>query len=135
MKTKSKLIRAGVVFQKPWERLSRYEKTGICYLVDSDLIPIVLEEHPAALANIDLEIDGELWELKNVTNASSSAGNQLRRVRKKWWKLKLASPMRVVFTTEDATDSYEVIREALRIRMRATDIFILFAQDGTIEYI
>lgn len=77
-----------------------------------------------------ISIGGECWEMKNVTNVSSSAGNQLRRVRRKWWKLGLGKPLRAAFTTEGATDSFDVIVAALVEKKHDDERFIVLSGEG-----
>ena len=119
-----------ITYEKPRELLTDNEKAGIDGLAANGISLTVTAEDPVAAANIDLEINGEPWELKNVTNVSSSVGNQLRRVRRKWWKLNLDKPLRAVFTTEDATDTFDEIASALKERKRVDERFIVLSNEN-----
>ena len=71
------------VYQKPRSQLEEHERACIDHLEANGIFPTVLAEDPRAPANIDLMIDGQLWEMKNVTNHRSSVKNQFKRVREK----------------------------------------------------
>ena len=122
--------------------LTECECFAIDALSENGISLTVRAENPAAAANIDLEISGEPWELKNVTNVSSSVGNQLRRIRRKWWKLKLAKPVRAVITTKNAVDTTEDIIESLIKKKHDDELFwvisdnreiVVVQQNGTVS--
>ena len=119
-----------VTYEKPRERLTANEKACVDWLALNGVSLTVNDEDPAAPANIDLTIDGKLWEMKNVTNVSSSVGNQLRRVRRKWWKLGLGKPLRAVFTTEGSTDAFDAIVATLAEKKHDDERFIVLSGEG-----
>ena len=124
-----------VTYEKPREELTDNERACIDWLARNGVSLTVKAEDPKALANIDLEIDGEPWEMKNVTNVSSSVGNQLRRVRRKWWKLNLPKPTRAVFSTEGATDAFDDIVGALASKKHDDEVFWVISQAGELRVI
>ena len=91
-------------------------------------------EDPTAAANIDLEIDGEPWEMKNVTSISF-ASNQVKRARIKWMKLGIETPMRAVFTTEGASISFDEICDTLGRRRRVGERFIALSESQELREI
>lgn len=124
----SERIRA--VYEKPRELLADHEKNGVDHLLDNGFPVKVLLEDPKAPANIDFEIRGSLWEMKNVTNKKSSVSNQFKRARAKWKKLQLDDPVRVVFTTENAADNFDDIVRAIRERKHVDEMIIVFSENG-----
>lgn len=64
------------------------------------------------------EIEGERWEMKNVTNARSSVGNQMSRGRKKWYKLGIGEPARFVITCEECEDSFDDVCKGVDDRLQ-----------------
>lgn len=104
----------GAIYEKPRASLEPHEKKGVDWLVKNGIRPTVKQEDPTAPANIDFEIDGQPWEMKNVTNADSSVSNQLARAKKKWWKLGQPGEAKIVITMDGCTDSLEDVAEALR---------------------
>ena len=124
-----------ITYEKPREELTDHEQACVDWLAYNGISPTVKLEDPIARANIDLDIDGEPWEMKNVTNISSSVGNQLRRVRRKWWKLRLPAPTRAVFTTEDAIDDFDAIVEALAAKKRDDELFWVISESGKLREI
>lgn len=123
-----------VTYEKSREKLTDNERTCVDYLVKSGTSLTVKAEDPVAPANIDLEIDGELWEMKNVTN-ESSVSNQIKRTRVKWLKLGLESPVRAVFTSEGAVAGFDVICSALLKRKRAGERFLAISDSGELREI
>ena len=103
-----------VTYIKARVDLKDWERKGIDALAKKGKKVVVPEEDPDAPANIDLKVDGALWELKNVTNVSSSVGNQLGRSRKKWWKFDKTTGSRTIFTMYDCKNSAEEIAEAIK---------------------
>ena len=83
-------------------------------------------EDPAAPANIDLTSDrnGFLWELKDVTS-KSSVRTQISRARKKWYKLELKQPKRIVFSVGDSSAGYDELLEEATKRIRTGEEIIL----------
>lgn len=121
------------VYEKPRERLRDHEKACIAHLESNGIYPIVLAEDPKASANIDLMIDGQLWEMKNVTNNRSSIKNQFKRSREKWRKLGLLGKPRIVMTTENATVPFEEIIESVLERIREGEMVTVISSNGVIR--
>lgn len=115
----------GAIYEKPRASLEPHEKKGVDWLVKNGIRPTVKQEDPTAPANIDFEIDGQPWEMKNVTNAESSVKNQLARARAKWRKLELDEPVRIVFTMDGCDDSIESVAESIRQREGYSDVIIV----------
>lgn len=122
-------ISGGAICEKPREALEDHEKAGVDHLVKNGIIPVVRAEDPTAKANIDFEIDGDLYEMKNVKN-DSSASNQIKRARIKWYKLGIESPMKCVFTTEDSIKSFDEICKSLEMRRHEGEVFIVLSRNG-----
>lgn len=122
-------ICGGAIYEKPRASLEDHEKAGVDHLVENGLVPVVRMEDPDAKANIDFEIDGSLYEMKNVTN-ESSASNQVKRARIKWFKLDIDTPMRCVFTTEGSVIPFDSICSSLEKRRRDGEVFIVLSKDG-----
>lgn len=122
-------ISGGAIYEKPREALEDHEKAGVDHLVRNGITPVVRAEDPTAKANIDFEIDGDLYEMKNVKN-DSSASNQIKRARIKWYKLGIESPMKCVFTTEDSTKSFDEICKSLEMRRHEGEVLIVLSKNG-----
>lgn len=120
-------------YEKPRAELEEHEKKGVDHLLRNGIVPTVKQEDPRAKANIDFEIDGELWEMKNVTNARSSVGNQLSRGRKKWFKLGLHEPARFVVTCEECDDSFEDVCKGIAERLQQGERCIALSKDGSLK--
>lgn len=120
------------IYEKSRELLLEHEKSGIDGLIQNGIAPRVKVEVPDAPTNIDFKINGELWEMKNVTNANSSVSNQIKRARVKWFKLKSNKPAKFVFTCEGKTDSFREIIDSINRRMRAGEKAIVIDEDGTL---
>lgn len=119
----------GAIYEKPRERLEEHERAGVDHLVRNGKHPVVRAEDPGAKANIDFLIDGDLYEMKNVTG-DSSASNQVKRARIKWYKLGIESPMRCVFTTEGSFISFEEACESLESRRHEGEVFVVLSDQG-----
>lgn len=120
-------------YEKPRAELEEHEKRGVDHLLRNGIVPTVKQEDPKAKANIDLEIDGELWEMKNVTNDRSSVSNQIARIRKKWMKLELPGSPRGVITCEGCEASLDDVCRGIELRMRAGERFIVVYEDGELR--
>ena len=127
-------ISGGAIYEKPREGLEEHEKKGVDHLVKNGIVPVVKQEDPNAPANFDLEIDGVLWEMKNVTNSKGSVGNQLTRARKKFYRYPNL-PKRVVFTCEWCSDPFESVCESLAERIREGETYMVVSENGDIETI
>ena len=121
-----------VTYKKPRELLTDNEKACVDWLARNGISPTVNMEDPGAPANIDLTIDGELWEMKNVTNASS-VSNQFNRIRAKWGKLAMAEPVRAVLSTEGAKIPFPDIVAEVAKRVHPGERFIVLSEEGDLE--
>ena len=128
-------MRGSVTYEKPRDELTDNERACVGWLAFNGISLTVNAEDPGAAANIDLTIDGELWEMKNVTNISSSVGNQLRRVRMKWWKLNLQKPIKAVFSTEGASDSFDDLVQMLSSKKHDDEEFLVVSEAGELSAI
>lgn len=131
LKLSDPAIAPGAIYEKPRSALEEHEMAGVDHLVANGIRPVVRWEDPNADANIDLEIDGEMYEMKNVTN-DSSASNQVKRARIKWRKLKIDTPMRSVFTTEGSSLTFDDLCSSLESRRRDGELFIVVSESGDI---
>lgn len=120
------------VYEKSRELFLEHEKAGVDGLTQNGIVPTIKDEIPDAPTNIDFTINGELWEMKNVTNANSSVSNQIKRARIKWYKLKSNKPANFVFTCEGKTSSFQEIVNSVNNRMRAGEKAIVMDEDGTL---
>ena len=120
------------VYEKPRTRLRDHEIACIAHLEMNGIYPVVLAEDPKAPANIDLMIDGQLWEMKNVTNNRSSIKNQFKRSREKWRKLGLLGNPHIVMTTEGAAVPVESIVDSVLERIREGEVVMIISSDGVI---
>ena len=78
-------------------------------------------------------MNGELWEMKNLTNRASSVSNQVKRARIKWFKLGLSSPSRCVFTNEGNEDGFDETCAALEKRRRPGEVFLAVSNRGVVR--
>lgn len=119
-----------VGYAKPRSLLEEHERAGIDYLSFNGFDIEAIMEDPKAPANLDISMDGDLWEMKNLTNSGSSVSNQVKRARVKWYKLKMHSPMTCVFTNEGNESSFGETCAALDARRRAGEVFLAIASNG-----
>ena len=117
-------------YEKPRAELEEHERRGVDLLLRNGIVPTVKREDPRAKANIDFEIAGKLWEMKNVSNAESSVSNQVKRARIKWFKLGIGEPMRCVFTCEGCSDGFGAVCAALEKRRRVGEEFVVLSSTG-----
>ena len=122
-----------VEYAKPRAALEEHEKTGVDFLVLNGYNVRTIPEDPKAPANLDLSIDGTLWEMKNLTNSKSSVSNQVKRARIKWFKLDIESPMTSIFTNEGNSDGFEKTCDELEARRRAGEVFIAISDSGVVQ--
>lgn len=105
-----------VTYLKPREALEPHEQRAIDNLQKNGFRLTVNDEDPTAPANIDLTSDrnGFLWELKDIT-AVNSVSSQISRARKKWYKLELGQPKRIVLSIGENADSFNsLVNEAMK---------------------
>ena len=122
-----------VKYVKQRDSLEEHEKAGIDYLLLNGFDVETIYENPDAPANLDISMNGELWEMKNLTNCASSVSNQVKRARVKWFKLGLSSPSRCVFTNEGNRDGFAETCGALEKRRRRGEVFLVVSDSGVIE--
>lgn len=122
-----------VKYVKSRDSLEEHEKAGIDYLLLNGFDTETIDEDPHAPANLDISMNGELWEMKNLTNCASSVSNQVKRARIKWFKLGLSSPSRCVFTNEGNEDGFDETCVALEKRRRPGEVFIVVSSSGAVR--
>lgn len=120
-------------YVKPRDSLKEHEKAGIDYLLLNGFDFETVDENPRAPANLDISMNGELWEMKNLTNCASSVSNQVKRARIKWFKLGLSSPSRCVFTNEGNEDGFNETCVALEKRRRPGEVFMVVSNSGAVR--
>lgn len=122
-----------VKYVKQRDSLEEHERAGIDYLLLNGFDVETIDEDPDAPANLDISMNGELWEMKNLTNCASSVSNQVKRARIKWFKLGLSSPSRCVFTNEGNRDGFSETCAALEKRRRRGEVFLVVSDSGVIQ--
>lgn len=122
-----------VQYVKPRDSLEEHEKAGIDYLLLNGFDVETVDEDPHAPANLDISMNGELWEMKNLTNCASSVSNQVKRARIKWFKLGLSSPSRCVFTNEGNENGFNETCAALEKRRRPGEVFLVVSSSGVVR--
>ena len=122
-----------VKYVKPRDSLEGHEKAGIDNLLLNGFDIETVKEDPHAPANLDISMNGELWEMKNLTNRASSVSNQVKRARIKWFKLGLSSPSRCVFTNEGNEDGFDETCAALEKRRRPGEVFLAVSNRGVVR--
>ena len=122
-----------VKYVKRRDSLEEHERAGIDYLLLNGFDIETIEENPSAPANLDISMNGELWEMKNLTNCASSVSNQVKRARIKWYKLGLSSPSRCVFTNEGNMDEFSETCAALEKRRRPGEVFVVVSNSGVLN--
>lgn len=122
-----------VRYVKQRDSLEEHERAGIDYLLLNGFDVETIDEDPDAPANLDISMNGELWEMKNLTNCASSVSNQVKRARIKWFKLGLSSPSRCVFTNEGNRDGSSETCAALEKRRRRGEVFLVVSDSGVIQ--
>lgn len=122
-----------VKYVKQRDLLEEHEKAGIDYLLLNGFDVETVVEDPDAPANLDISMNDELWEMKNLTNCASSVSNQVKRARIKWFKLGLSSPSRCVFTNEGNRDRFGETCAALEKRRRHGEVFLTVSGSGVIR--
>lgn len=121
-----------VSYLKSRDSLTDNEKKGIDHLSSKGFKLIVNHEDQKAAANIDLTINGDLWEMKNVGDGKHSIEDHLREARSKWKRLKLDSCMKVVVTTEGRSKDFSSAVEEVRRRLKCGEEALVVDQNGAI---
>ena len=128
-----------VDYMKPREDLLPHERTGVDLLQSHGFRVGTILEDGGAPANLDLLIGtfGSVaeWELKNVTNASTSVENQMKRARIKWYKLGREDRTRAVFTLDGCTDSFDDVAASVYSRLKDGEEALVLGMDGEIRRI
>lgn len=122
-----------VKYVKSRDSLEGHEKAGIDNLLLNGFDIETVKEDPHAPANLDISMNGELWEMENLTNRASSVSNQVKRARIKWFKLGLSSPSRCVFTNEGNEDGFDETCAALEKRRRPGEVFLAVSNRGVVR--
>ena len=122
-----------VKYVKSRDSLEGHEKAGIDNLLLNGFDIETVKEDPHAPANLVISMNGELWEMKNLTNRASSVSNQVKRARIKWFKLGLSSPSRCVFTNEGNEDGFDETCAALEKRRRPGEVFLAVSNRGVVR--
>lgn len=117
-------------YAKPRSELLEHEKKGVDWLVKNGIRPTARFVDPRGKANIDLEIDGNLWELKNVHDGKHAIEDRMRDAAKKWRKLGLQDPVRIVITSDGRTRSAESAIDDIKRHMKYADEVLFIDQFG-----
>lgn len=115
-------------YDKPRGALEPHERAGVDALLSHGFDLRVIPESGSARANLDLEMGGTGWEMKNVINASS-ASNQIKRARIKWFKIGGGS-MRVIITSEGAETTFEETVSQIERRIRGGEEALVISDGG-----
>jgi hypothetical protein len=94
--------------EKAITKLTKDEKTAVFTLRRNGIEVKTKAEDPKAVKNIDFEIDGQLWEHKNVTNLSS-VSNQIGRSRAKFYALDIRPIRHIITLNKCTTDKKEIL--------------------------
>ena len=94
-------------YTKPRSALEPHERKGVDWLKGNGFALETVREDPRAAANLDLKMNGRLWEMKNVTNAESSVKTQIARARNKWLKRGNPGEAHIVLTMDGCADPIE----------------------------
>lgn len=103
-----------VTYTKPRSELEPQEASGIDWLASRGFDIETIPEVGDASVNLDIAMEGAEWEMKNVTNAESSVGNQMGRAREKFWKAGRPGEGRCVITTVGCSDSFDDVVNSVR---------------------
>ena len=108
------------------------EKDAIDWLSNQGICIVVRFEDPQAKKNIDFEINGKLYEHKNVTNLSS-VSNQIGRSREKFYTLGI-NEMKHVLTLNNRTISEEEIIRKLKEKVKDNEeILVVLSEDECLK--
>lgn len=121
-----------VRYLKPRESLTDNERAGVDHLAANGFSAVVNHEDPNAPANIDLTINGQLWEMKNVGDGKHSIEDSLRDARSKWLRLESHEPMRAVLTTEGRSRDFSTAIDEARRRLKEGEEAILADAIGNV---
>lgn len=119
-----------VTYTKPRSELLDHERTGIDWLASRGFDIETIPEVGDAPANLDIVMDGEEWEMKNVSNARGSVSNQMNRIRGKWRKLQRKDAPRGVITCEGCEASLDEVCDGITLRIRDGERYLVVYSDG-----
>lgn len=122
-----------VLYAKPRLLLNEQERAGIDYLAIRGFDVETVAENPIAPANLDVSINGTLWEMKNLSNSVSSVSNQVKRARIKWFKLGIDEPAMCIFTNKGNEDGFDETCTALEGKRRTGEVFMVLSGDGDLR--
>lgn len=123
-----------VDYVKPRIDLEVHERVGVDWLRGNGYAVTTVPEDPKASANLDLKINGELWEMKNTTNAHGSVSNQMARARKKFYK-NPDLPKRYIITCEGNEEPYCDVVAAVKGRLRNCETAMVIGSKGEITIV
>lgn len=123
-----------VDYVKPRVELESHERAGVDWLRGHGYAIETIPEDPKAAANLDLSINGELWEMKNTTNAHGSVGNQMVRARKKFYK-NPGLPKRYIITCEGNAEPHSRVVEAVKTRLRDGEVVMVVGCNGELAIV
>lgn len=124
-----------VTYTKPRSELLEHERAGIDWLAQKGYDIETIPEIGDAPANLDIRMDGEDWEMKNVTNERSSVSNQISRIRAKWRKLDRSDCPRGIITCEGCSSSFDSVCDGVKLRLKQGDVFIVISSEGEMGFI
>lgn len=131
----SGVIPKGDYTDKPYDALLSHEQRTVDTLVSMGIKPKTIKEDDNAPANIDLKINGCLWEMKNAGNGRHSVEGNLQKARNKWKKLGLQSPVRVILTSCNTQRSLADLVEEVLKRQKYWDECLVIASDKSCEFL
>lgn len=114
-----------VTYTKPRSELKLHEARGVDRLSGLGKDVETIPEIGDASAYLDVLVAGEEAEMKNVTNAGSSVGNQIGRIREKFWKVGKPGQAVGVVTAFDCSDSFEEVVIAVEQRKGYKKMIVL----------
>lgn len=104
-----------VISDAEWNDLKPYERAAWTALADRHGIAPFILPADSDLANIDAWMGGEFWELKSPGRGKHSTEDLISDARKKWRRLGLDSPIRVIVSNDrSGRDDREAFDEACR---------------------
>ena len=117
--------RGVVVYTKPRSELEPHEASGIDRLSELGNDIETIPEAGGAPANLDIVMNGDEWEMKNVTNARGSVSNQMRRIREKWAKLRRDDKPRGVITCYGCDASLDDVCDGVSLRAKVGERYLI----------
>ena len=129
-----------------WKRKDKRERAGYLSLAEDYGYRVTVLPEDSDVANIDMLLGDDLWELKTVYGTGASLNNRIEDGVSKWRRLHASGDLppedtpRIVVDNRFSTAADEDIRAAIRKNQDhfSSDHFdraILLTSDGQIEYI